>query len=372
MAKHNSVSPKTISTVDVSKVVIVPGFNIRLSNNLNIASMEETLLADGRIIDPIHLSKKKDGLLKVIRGHRRTLAAQKLLARDDVPEAVKTALKNTPCIIHEGLTDGEEMVLMLDHGNVQGLNRTETALAVRRLMMENPGIREKEIMDRLLQPLAMFSGNMAKLAEVPENPKDREEFLRKWLHGTCGNYIMSALRMGPYVWGQFILTCKAKDRLLETLPDGSGKEKVEMNCDRVRITALSKAKNEDTSTGGWDPEKGGEKFNTLIAKFKAEDAGQAEGEKRTTRPNVSQLRETAGMFSSPAIRGAFLRAAGDEVPGLLEMDESIMAINKVMGFLAEHRESLKGQFRELVDAILASNLDTLKVVVENIVGKPTK
>lgn len=142
--------------------------------------------------------------------------------------------------------------------------------------------------------LARFTGNMQKAYEasaIPEGPA-RKEFLKKWLHGTVGNYILAAGTMGEAIREQFILTERASDRKLTD----DEKKLVKFETGRDRINKLASAKKKDKEAKGWNPQEGGEEFNKMIAKFVAEDNGSAATLPR--RPSPSQMVATGESMKS--------------------------------------------------------------------------
>ncbi len=142
-------------------------------------------------------------------------------------------------------------------------------------------------------------------------------------------------------------------------------ESVEMRCSRERITLLSQAKQADLKAAGWTNEKGGEAFNSLIEKFKGEDAGEIATTK-PTRPSVKDLTEKAAMFKSPAIRSALLVAAGDQEAGkaMVEMDDQLTRLTMILDSLRNAADKFTDpNVSALVKAILDDKLPAGEVEI---------
>lgn len=338
----------TTKNVSIETLKVDFGTNVRLQSNYDVPAMKQSILDLGRITDPIH-ARLSDNV--VLRGNRRVLAGQELLADPTTSQEVAASLKKVTVVFHDVAPgSSEEMEIVLDHGRQKGLNKTEVLQAVWR--MDKQFLSEVQIGQLLYSALAIYTGNNKKALEAQAitNLKERAEYLRKWLHGTLGNYMLAAAKMGEYVRQQMILTHLSDDRLL---PEG---QKVEMRCSRDRITALSAAKTKDSPKEGgkgWTVENGGENFNALIEKFKAEDRGESTEEK-SKRPSVKELQARADVFKSKAIRSALLVAAGDQEQGraLVDLDDQMHRTAMVF-------ETIERRLPEIKDATLAALLKAI-------------
>jgi hypothetical protein len=343
--------------------------NIRLRENYDIPTMVEQIKAAGRVTDPLFIRGEDN---TVLRGNRRYWACMWLLEQPDTAPELREAISKLDCIVYTGLSEKDTISLILDHGQSKNIARSEIVQAVWRLDMQF--YSEAQIIGMMFYALAAYTKNTQKLAEMPDKPgKERDAFLKKWLHGTVGNQMLAAAKMGSYVKQQFFLTRKAEDHLLlperkvmvggveATLPA----ETVEMKCSTTRITELSAAKSADLKAGGWTPENGGEAFNKLIEKFKAEDRGEQESDK-VARPTTKELREKADQFSSPAIRNALLVAAGDQDAGrgLVEMDDRLKRLTMVMDTLRAACTTVTDpNVKGLLEAIVSDTLPAGEVDV---------
>lgn len=335
----------TRKIVAITDIRVDLDLNIRQINNYDLPSMMEQIISAGRIIKPI-IVRAED--MVVLSGNRRTLAGQKLFNDPTCPSEVKESLKKVDVILYSGLNPQEELQLIIDHGSEKPISRTEVVHACWRL--DKQFFSEVQIIQLLYFALAAYSGNTKKLAEVPSEPKSRSEFLRKWLHGTVGNYILAAAKMGEFVRQQFVLTHKSEDKLL------TSDEKVEVRMSRDRITQLSAARTADSkSESGWTPDKGGVAFNELLEKFKREDTGE-EAKERTTRPSSKDLKDKADVFKASAIRKALLIAAGvqgDQVKGLVEDDDRMYRSEQVDNLLVKYGSNIKdATMRDFVGVLL--------------------
>ncbi len=345
-------------TLSIKSIRADFALNIRDRENYDLASLKTQIRAAGRVIKPIVI-RGEDNM--VLQGNRRYWSVVELLEEPDLPEDLREAISKLDCIVYTGLSEKETIALIIDHGGEKPISRSEVVSAVWRLDLQF--FTEGQIIGLLYYALAKYSGNERKLLDVPAGPpKEREAYLRKWLHGTVGNQMLAAAKMGDYVKSQFLLTRKSEDRLLAperkegevTIPA----EVVEMKCSTTRITELSAAKSADQKEGGWSPENGGTAFNALIEKFKAQDKGEA-SEEKTKRPSVKELEEKADQFKSPAIRNALLVAAGQTDAGrsLVEIDDWLTRVTMVMDTLRSHVSVVSNpEVKSLIEAIISTTL----------------
>lgn len=355
----------TKKTVSIKSLNADYALNIRDVSNYDITTMMEQIRSAGRIIKPLVI-RGEDNM--ILQGNRRYRAAMALLNAADTPDELKETLSKLDCIVYTGLSEQDTLSLIIDHGSEKPISRSEVVNAVWRL--DRQFFNEGQIINLLYYALAKYSGNERKLTEVPTKPgKERDTFLKKWLHGTVGNYILAAAKMGEYVRAQFMLTHKSEDKLLKaehkvgdvTFPA----EVVEMRCSRDRITQLSAAKSADQKDKGWTPEDGGIAFNALIEKFKALDNGSLSDEKQP-RPTVKELEEKADQFKNPAIRNALLVAAGNQEAGrsLVDLDDRLTRLQMVMDTLRNGVDAIVDEnVKAFVEAIISDTLPAGEVDV---------
>lgn len=384
----------TKRTVSINNLISKLEVNVREQNNYDLATMREQIVQAGRILKPLIVEETEEGLI-VLSGNRRTRGGQELwenhqlitaillnmaeTERDagkretmkktivDLTNAVVDQLGKVDVYVYKGLSEEERLMLIMDHGSEKPISRTEVVNCCWR--MDRQFFSEGDIIRLTYFALAKFTGNERKLSEVPTEAKAREAFLRKWLHGTVGNFILAAHKMGDYVRTQFILTMRAEDGLLR---EG---EKVEMRCTRDRITQLSATKTKEKEV--WSPDKGSPDFNAMVEKFKAEDAGILDREPKK-RPSIKELNDKADVFKSVAIRKALLIAAGetgDKVTGLLEDDDRMYRDEQALKVLSGAWEKLPKampagfDLQEFVTKVLHATPAILSQYVDTISAK---
>jgi hypothetical protein len=345
-------------TVSIQNLVVDLDLNIRNRSNYDLPTMKGQIKDLGRIVKPILVKDHQTDKSKyiVLSGNRRALSGQELYSEPGITVELKAALDKVDIIHFTDLTPTEELSLIIDHGSEKPISRSEIVQAVQRL---DKGFHsESQIINLLYFALAKFSGNEKKLQDVPKDEPARSQFLKKWFHGTVGNFILSASRMGSYVNNQFLLTHLSEDKLLA---EG---QVVEMRCSRERITALSAAMNGDKKAAkdagkpeseGWTYDKGGASFNALIEKFKEEDRTGSRP-KAPDRPSVKELSEKADQFKCSAIKAALLVAAGQTEmgKGLVEADELFYHLDLKLEVLRKAAGKIKhAEVRELVNCILS-------------------
>lgn len=359
MSIHAKPSKKTVKITDLSSKIDV---NVREANNYDLPVMMEQIVIVGKILKPIIVEETTDGELLVLSGNRRTRAGQELASdpnriasilqmfadsEKDIARAteirtnlakmvddVKEALNKVDIYVYRDLSVQQRLELIMDHGSEKPISRTELVKCIWR--MDASFMSEAEIIRATYFSLAQYTGNTRKLGEVPTTDKERTKYLTTWFHGTVGNYILDAAKMGEYVREQFILTHRSEDGLLK---EG---EKVEMRVSRDRVKELRAAKGEDSKADKWSTEKGGPVFNALVEKFKAEDAGEIDKVSKK-RPTVKELMDKSDVFKSTAVRKALQIAAGEtgeKVAGLLEDDDRSYRNEQVLTMLARHIDKL--------------------------------
>lgn len=353
--------------------------NPRNERRYRLDEMCEAICISGRINDAVVCETTADPkVYRVLKGNRRTWGAQLLvqepqriinillaladsetdplkgrLIRENLEAKKDEILENLgkiECLVHSDLTHMERERLVLDHGQVLGLGRSEFVEVVWR--MAKNGMSEAEIIRDLYFSAADYTGNKKKRAEVEAitDVKLKEKAKQTWLHGTIGNQIMKAQVLGPIVRQQFMLTKLKEDQLLK---EG---EKVEIEMKGTRIVALSAAQQEDLKGAGWDPDKGGIKFNALLEQYRKEDSGEIQAE--APRPTATAMRDNAARFNTPAIRKAFLYAAGEkgkDVEGLAEDDERMYRDMKVLAVVGKEWENLPKDLQDFTRHLLGDN-----------------
>ncbi len=353
---------KTIKkTCHINNLVVDFKLNIRDENNYDVLTICGQIEDSGRINTPLVVKAHptEEGKFVPLQGNRRTLGGQMAYAKPEASESLKAALSKVDIVVYSEMTASEELGIIIDQGSMKPINRSELVKTVWR--MDRQFMSEQTIINQLFFNLANYTGKMKKLVEIPTEKSAREKFLKTWFHGTVGNYLLAGAKMGEYIRSQMLQTARAEDgTLVLEHKDENGivvpAESVEMRCSRQRITELSAAKTADEKATGWNPDNGGETFNALIEKFKGEDSGVVEVEKKT-RPTVKELTDKADVFKSPILRAALKTAAGDADAGkgLFEMDERIYRLGLVTNVLFEQLKNISNvEVYKLVEAIVGN------------------
>ena len=314
--------------------------NVRLPNRYFLDQMAMQIVILGRIVEPLVVEEQEDKKsFLVLKGNRRFRALTMMINDPNIITSILLAmaenetdlaksaeikrtvvqrtkeiveeLKKVTCEVHKfgELLPTEREDIILDHGTVQGLGRTETVLTCWRYFRQ--GFSEREIIIRMYGLLADYTGERKIKAEVDAmtDPAAKEKRLQKWLHGTVGNQFGKVLSMTDYVRQQYILSRKAEDQAL--MPD----EKVEVKMTSARVTELSSAITKDRNAKeggkGWNQSEGGENYNALLEQFRKEDSGEVAKPAKEKRLTAAQLVQKAGYYSSPTVRKALSLAAGE-------------------------------------------------------------
>lgn len=360
--------------VEATELVVDRKLNFR--KDYDIASMIEEIKRAGAVLEPIHAIFETK---QVLKGNRRVTAVQAMLADPNLPNDLRKAIEKLDVLFYEKLTEKEITELVLDHGSQKPLTRVEVLLACWRLQTQM--YSEKDICTIMYQLLARYTGNVQQAneaANMPEGPA-RTKYLTEWLHGTLGNYILAAGRMGDFVREQFILTDTAVDRKLTDEEE----KKLVMRIKRGRINQLSSAIKKDRENGSWNNKDHGTEFDAKIAEFIAEDAGTgpSTADKEPKPSTTAMLNSAESMKSSLGL--AYLHCAGKldaaKKVDIVELDLELDRLEQIKATARQvvDRVDLKGKFgggevRELLSLFLKGDGPAFASYVERFLTKPVE
>lgn len=323
-----------IRKADATTLVVDRKLNFR--EDYDVPSMIDEIKRAGCLLEPVHAIQETNQILK---GNRRITAVQALLADPTLPKDLRKELEKVDVIFYQGLTPEEITELVLDHGSQKSLSRVEIVNACWRLQKQM--YTEKDTIILMYHLLARYTGNPQKANEaatMSEGPA-RTKFLTDWLHGTVGNYILAAGRMGEFVREQFLLTDAAMDR---KLTDEETKKLV-CKMGRDRINQLASAIKKDKENGSWNQKDHGTEFDKKIAEFILKDAGGGTTENKSPKPTVTQMENAAGAMKS-SLSNIYLHCAGKlDKNKAVEIDELDIELDRL--------DALKQTLRESVDRV---------------------
>ncbi len=340
---ENPVNPATASVISakftkravkISNLVVDFNLNVRDKDKYDVPAMKDDIIRMGRITDPLTVMECLSGELKVLKGNRRALAGQELDADPALPNNLKEALQKVDVHIYKesDLTTEDITKLIIDQGGQKPLAKVEVLKTVWRLARQF--FSEKQIGQMLYFPLADYSDNRRKLAEMPKDKIGREKFLVTWFRGTLSGYMLSVLRMPMFVQEVFIHFHELMDRKPK---EG---EKCLVKMTRPRVVELSKAKSKDEEEKKWDFENGGPNFLQVWEKYKKEDAGEITAEEKK-RWSLADTKQKADNFKSDIVRKSLLATTGEEQRDLVDLDDEVFRLNNVKKVLAEKWDGIK-------------------------------
>lgn len=365
----------------VNKLFVDRVLNPR-TDTYDTPGMVQAIRLLGRITDAVSVEpmpkshpQYMEGLYRVLKGNRRTLAGQEIWMDPACPSNLKEALEKVQVTIYEDLDDHERLQLVFDHGTQRDLSRAETLTAVFRLLDND--MKAPEVVQMMYTCLARYTGSAKKLSEVEQisDPAKKEKAIKTWLHGTVGNYMDGLRKMGPVLRNQGWLTALEVDRKL------SDEEKAQylFECKASRVTQLSSAKTFDRDGNtrgsrngtGWEPLEeikeevspegksslkfvgGGATFNKQIEDFIKEDRGGST-EKKDKRLTAVKLVQLSDAAKSKELRAFYAKVGGKEIPGFDfdSLDTEIYRREKVQNELIASLDHIKDQgIKALVYAI---------------------
>jgi hypothetical protein len=342
--------------MNVNDAIVDLKLNVRLEDQYDIPQMVDSIVSAGRILMPISVEKLTDDsgkvTYKVLRGNRRSLAAQSIMSDPNQPAELKAALAKTEFMVYEGLSEAERMALVVDHDS-KGLSRTELVLTIWRLAKAM--FSEREIAAMLYFLLAKYTGNERKLNELPSNGAERAKKLTSWFHGTLGNYILAVQRMPEYVREAFILTHKIQDGIIK-----SENANLPVKLNQSRVSTLSKAKTKDTNDKVWDDVNGGPAFTEAWTKMVQEDAGILTKEK-VVRPSSEDIERSISIYQSEIVKKALKASLGDKQMDLGDLDSRTYREAEVFKILWEvsGNGKIKPEYADLIKAMLSGDTNTV-------------
>lgn len=347
------VKRSALRSVDALKLVVDTRVNFREVDGYDVPSMIEEIKLAGKVVEPIHV-REEDNV--VLRGNRRVRAVQTMLADTNLNADLRKKIEKLEAFLYTGLDEKSTTELVLDHGSQKPLSRVEVIKACWRL--SKLMYSEAEIIILLFQQLAKFTGNLRKAHEAAQLPagEQREKFLKTWLHGTVGNFILPAARMGDLVREQYLLTETQKDR---NLTDAE-KARIQFNLDRKRVQDLVKAKKEDEEKDGWSADAGGAAFNEAIQRFIKEDkpsSGSGSGSGNKNRPSIEQVTQSADAMQSGmglAMKMAVGKLSDADKGKIEQLDAEYHRRDKLFALLtAIEPKVVNAEVKALIVAILA-------------------
>jgi hypothetical protein len=134
---------------------------------MDVPNMVASFRHKGFIVGaPVTVSKRDDDTFVVLRGNRRTSAAQWLSANE--PETFKRVFSDgkIACLVLTGLSLAEETALLIDHGREldrRALSKREELRAIRQLM--KAGIKGRDAIARALDLISVSIGDDGKRVE---------------------------------------------------------------------------------------------------------------------------------------------------------------------------------------------------------------
>ena len=186
--------------------MLTMGDNPRLPNNLNILPLADNIEGVGKLLEPITVWTKPDGLVEVIRGHRRTLACQ-LIHDNNRARFDEIFPEGIPVFMVENCTAEEAVELKLDHTEQRGLTdphevqmSANMLFAVRRTEADvawqlsslidkiSPmNVKGKEKLGELTEKLESAKASKAKPKVIEACEKACKEFIAEYRRGYVQN-----------------------------------------------------------------------------------------------------------------------------------------------------------------------------------------
>jgi len=268
-------------------------------------SKTEYLIEDIRtngVNTPLVLHKNGSGL-KGIRGYRRMTVIRKLR------EQGSKDFDKVPTLVYEGLSEAQQLDMMVDQGLQEDLTRFEVIEVAKRMFAL--GATEKEVSIKL-HPLYIKSGWGRKPKNaLPEDPKAREDALNKRHRQTTQN-----------IKRLLTLPQKVYDAWREGLENPNAAFKVTDS----QLQNLQKAANETKEEKGWDMKSNpGKAFEEKWEGFKNGDKAVRSDPSNPKVLTLNQIKQRKTIFNSEAFKAILSFVSGEDVPNIVDIDAKVYA-----------------------------------------------
>lgn len=276
----------------------------------------------------------------VLQGNRRALIAQEIVKNPDAyPPELVANMNRIPVVVYDDLSPGERMRLIHDKGDRKGLGRAELLRAVWTLYEQN--YSEAEIAVLQVYNIAKYTGNEKKLNTLPTDTAAREKAIKRWLHGTVGNYMLAGYDCGPRVRKCMLLTDLKADNLLPKDAEGNITVKPEWDLKRNHITDLVTARTEDANAGEWNSTTfSGPRFNAKLESYVNPPANPANGAgssgEETTPKTLTELRAFDSKCQSAVAKETLKIAAGEKSMAFPDLDRAAARWEQVANLLRRY------------------------------------
>lgn len=310
--------------------------NPRDADNYDIDGLSVDIEANG-IQTPICVSQRQDGVIHLLRGHRRVLAIKAIIERN---KEKATAFDKVPAVIYEGLSLSEELDLVLDHSNQKNLTRKSEMYRTVASLLRN-GFSELAI---AIKCDALFARMVGKEPESRAaalkltDPTERAAALKDLWRGRMQELHNIAR-----------LPCIVEEHWLRQngVPDPDGL----YNAPRLTTVRLQKLYTahlaDKKAEAEIDDYAGGPSFDAKWQVFVSEDKNKANGDSKTVkRMSANDIEEKQAVFRSRAIRAALGMTIGQEA----EMDQ-LDRIATIAECIADRAPDLWAKCVERFDAI---------------------
>jgi hypothetical protein len=357
MSKSTSavLNPKSIQkdfTVQIRAALGDP------DSSYDIQGLKTDLLKVGHVRVPLAVEKLKNGKYRVLQGFTRLLAIDDIEADKDISDDVKKKFREVNCIVYEDLSPQERNDIVYDDQTQKKLTKIEV---VRWLWKLNETQDYSDIVwehFRQLVHLATptkqdeFWFNMNNPASTLKTEQAKKAYVSGFFTGVINDEVLKAKSLGPVVQKAFI----------ETLAGRTGQDTCDFVCNRAALTELGKMRTRDKETDpakiakytdwdksvdgkGWSQEKGGYRFNELIASLKA-TKGQVSDAPKTL--SVAKINERIDGTKSRIGKIVFKIAKGGkdltaEERNFGEIDQNIEALESIQSFIASKLDDIKAK-----------------------------
>lgn len=358
-------------------------FGVKLAEDtLNAAELIPSIISANGITEKPVVSKRKDGTLKMLRGHRRKAAVTLMLSdlTMALSQELRAAISKVDCEVYEGLTLEQEIDLIQDQ-NQQTYSRSQDMLWY--WSMLKAGHTLKTLLERIYvrKANATDSKTIEKRGIIKGlTGTEREKKLFDWLKGDYQYNWAMAYRLGAITQKAALLSERLKE-----FPEGEkpyffttaygGIKSVDS---QKRMGALNTAANVDKSENKWNPEKGGPNFLAMVETFHNEDFNpdgtvkpdpDKGGKAPSTVITAAELKTRIDSAKSAIERDAFRLANGEKIPDFDVTQQTFSVLEAKRMHHNENRLKLPDDKRQQLDIFFNSGYAEFELAYNALLAK---
>ena len=337
----DKINTAVLTLVSFAKLLADKAMNVRLVDNYNARALVPGITALG-VTTPLLVSLR-NGKYRVLWGFRRYDAIE--IVKAESPEDFQKHFDSgVKCLVVEGLTEAEELVAVVDHGDIKTLkNPYEVYLAASRFF--DAGYAEKDVVIRLatlIDEIAPMNAESRSKMDKAEAQSEKDDILFKNRRG----FIQNLHR----IW-------RLPKQVHDNFKDLKVRGEAEIKLTTTNITALAKAftadiKNaseEGQKPGTYTKHNPGPEYNKKWAEVVTDAKKKAKAPKKPRAWGTKRIEEYLPNVISDVLSAGLKMAAGDESAGF-----GIKAKDEQAYYIERGKELCPDEYEGFIEAVKAA------------------